>query len=181
MDTEEARMQRAARVRLRQMLDRRAEAIRRNLTRLDGELARLERRSEELERAIDRLTPLEVCPAHGAISNDFGAPRHQGGYHPHQGNDISAAYGTPIFAPFDGRAVAMSNTLGGLAVKVFGSDGYVYNAHLSRLGRLGWVRAGTVIGYVGVSGDATGPHDHFEWHPWNGPAVDPHVYLLRAC
>lgn len=162
-------------------LARRGRHLRRAIEARHRAIARLEHRANELNADIDHLTPLKVCPVRGAISNDFGAPRYQGGYHPHQGNDISVAYGTPIVAPFDGRAAATSSTLGGLGVKVFGRDGYVYNAHLSRLGRLGWVRAGTVIGYVGTSGDATGPHDHFEWHPWNGPAVDPHVYLLRVC
>ncbi len=48
-----------------------------------------------------------------------------------------------------------SSELGGLEVRVTGSRGYVYNAHLSSYGTLGYVRAGTVIGYVGATGDAT--------------------------
>ena len=101
--------------------------------------------------------------------------------HIHQGNDITAASGTPIVAPFDGVAEASSNELGGLAVKVFGELGYVYNAHLSGYGKLGEVKAGDVIGYVGATGDAGGYHDHFEWHPGNGSAVDPYAYLMAVC
>jgi murein DD-endopeptidase MepM/ murein hydrolase activator NlpD len=144
--------------------------------------------------------PLRTCPVHGRgyYSDDFGAPRYAGGFHPHQGNDIFAALGTPIVAPFDGRAVATPNVLGGNGVTVYGAQGYVYNAHLEAYGKLGEVKAGTVIGYVGNSGDAMGGpyHDHFEWHPavppessWVSPygyglvgsAVDPYPYLTAVC
>jgi murein DD-endopeptidase MepM/ murein hydrolase activator NlpD len=101
--------------------------------------------------------------------------------HRHMGNDISASTGTPIVAPFDGYASASSSPLGGLEVRVKGARGYVYNAHLMSYARLGYVRAGAVIGYVGSTGDATAPHDHFEWHPWDGGAVDPNPYLDVVC
>ena len=125
------------------------------------------------------------CPVAGPheVANNFGVwvikpevPKHI-----HQGNDITAASGTPIVAPFDGVAEASSNELGGLAVKVFGEYGYVYNAHLSGYGQLGEVKAGDVIGYVGATGDAGGYHDHLEWHPGNGSAVDPYAYLMAVC
>lgn len=129
--------------------------------------------------------PLRTCPVHGSgfFSRDFGAPRYAGGFHPHAGNDIFADQGTPIVAPFDGVAVRAPNELGGQAVKLYGGPGYVYNAHLSRYGKLGAVKAGEVIGFVGNTGDALGgpPHDHFEFHPRNGIAVDPYPYLLAAC
>lgn len=125
-----------------------------------------------------------ACPVPGgAISDDFGAPRYGGGYHTHEGNDIFAPEGTPIHAPFGGTASGANNTLGGISVIVTGSQGYVYNAHMSGTASLGPVQAGDVIGYVGSTGDAQGtsPHDHFEWHPGNGAAVDPHPYLLQVC
>lgn len=129
--------------------------------------------------------PLLTCPVHGRgfFSRDFGAPRFAGGYHPHAGNDIFATEGTPIVSPFDGIAVMTPNELGGLAVKVYGRPGYVYNAHLTGYGKLGSVKAGAVIGFVGNTGDALGgpPHNHFEFHPGNGPPVDPYPYLLAAC
>jgi murein DD-endopeptidase MepM/ murein hydrolase activator NlpD len=128
---------------------------------------------------------LHVCPVDQphSYSDDFGAPRWAGGYHPHQGNDIFAPEGTPIRAPFDGLAVKTPNTLGGQAVTVYGESGYVYNAHLSEYGKVGRVTTGTIIGYVGNTGDAinSAPHDHFEWHPSNGDAVDPYPYLNAVC
>jgi murein DD-endopeptidase MepM/ murein hydrolase activator NlpD len=144
--------------------------------------------------------PLYVCPVDNphAYGDSFGAPRFAGGYHPHAGNDILAPQGTPIRAPFDGTAEADPNGLGGNAVIVRGAEGYVYNAHLTAYGTMGQVSAGTVIGYVGNTGDAVGGpyHDHFEWHPnvmpaslWTsaygytviGSAIDPYPYLNEVC
>ena len=71
--------------------------------------------------------------------------------------------------------------MGGLGAKVYGEYGYVYNAHLSRFGQLGPVSRGDVIGYVGTTGNASGPHTHFEWHPGNGIAVDPYSFLVLVC
>jgi murein DD-endopeptidase MepM/ murein hydrolase activator NlpD len=137
------------------------------------------------KKVIGGSGPLYICPVQGKgfFSDDFGAPRYAGGFHSHQGNDIFARLGTPIVAPFDGTATASPNSLGGLAVKVSGTQGYVYNAHLVQYGKLGSVKAGTVIGYVGNTGDALGgpTHDHFEWHPGNGPAVDPYPFLSAVC
>src|SRR5439155_7600840 len=121
--------------------------------------------------------PFHACPVSGAgYGDDFGAPRYGGGFHPHSGNDLFAPLGVPIKAPFSGTATNSTNSLGGLSVTVSGADGYVYNAHLSAFGTLGSVSTGTVIGYVGNTGDAQGGayHDHFEWHPAVIPA-HPHV------
>jgi len=134
---------------------------------------------------IDNFGIFQYCPVDGPNqpADNFGIVVRLPGVpvHIHQGDDIDAAYGTPIVAPFDGEAVATRSALAGLAVEVFGPLGHVFNAHLSSYGQLGNVKAGTVIGYVGATGDATGPHDHFEWHPGNGPAVDPQPYLEAVC
>jgi murein DD-endopeptidase MepM/ murein hydrolase activator NlpD len=147
--------------------------------------ARLRGRIEQIQTEISLLRPLEVCPVDGphAIADNFGAPRPEpgGGFHWHQGDDIMAAKGTPIVAPFDGVASISHSFLGGLGVYVHGEYGYVYNAHLSLLGTLGTVEAGDIIGYVGSTGRSSGPHDHFEWHPENGDAVDPYEFLLLVC
>jgi murein DD-endopeptidase MepM/ murein hydrolase activator NlpD len=149
--------------------------------------AQLQGHKHDVLWEISRIRPFAVCPVAGphAIADGFGIWVHhtkkEGGDHIHQGNDITAPTGTPIVAPFDGTAVVATNKIGGLAVKVYGEFGYVYNAHLSRFGKLGPVLKGDVIGYVGSTGNAGGPHDHFEWHPGNGPAVDPNSFLLQVC
>lgn len=169
-----------------EMVDRLAAAKRavRDLVRrrraVDRRVATLkERRAEELSRLF------QVCPVDQPRSyrDDFGMISIRGGVHVHQGIDIHAPYGTPIRAPFSGLAEVATNAVGGLAVKVFGPNGFVYNAHLSRLGTLGQVQDGDVIGYVGSSGNAVAaaPHDHFEWHPGNGRAANPFSDLNAAC
>ena len=145
--------------------------------------------------------PFQYCPVQGphGYSDDFGQPRYTTNPpHPHAGNDIMAPRGTPIVAPFSGVASDASGGLGGLSVIVTGSEGYVYNAHVDHFGTLGSVSAGTVVAYVGNTGDAAGgpSHDHFEWHPneipghpWVSPygysqvngAIDPYPYLNQVC
>jgi len=126
-----------------------------------------------------------TCPIRGwhSIADNFGITVRLPGVpvHRHEGNDILAYSGTPIVAPFDGYASASQSELGGLEVRITGPRGYVYNAHLSSYGTLGAVRTGTVIGYVGATGDATTAHDHLEWHPYGGAAVDPNPYLSVSC
>ncbi len=183
---EYARLQRAREIALQQLEVDRAE-LNERLAASRAMFAQLRRHKEEVLRVISRYRPFAVCPVQGpvAIADDFGIwvqrSKARGGDHVHQGNDMMAATGTPIVAPFDGVAVATPNKLGGNAVKVTGEYGYVYNAHLSRYGTLGPVEAGDVIGYVGATGNTSAPHDHFEWHPGGGAAVDPHEFLLAVC
>ena len=183
---EMVRMQRARELALQQLAMARVE-LREKMAESRELYAALQERQDQILYEISRIRPFGVCPVAGphAIADDFGIwvhhPKDEGGDHVHQGNDISAAAGTPIVAPFDGVAVASPNKIGGLAVKVFGDFGYVYNAHLSRYGSLGAVDKGDVVGYVGSTGNAGGPHDHFEWHPGGGAAVDPHWFLLQVC
>lgn len=150
------------------------------------------------------LTPFdqlfEVCPVQQprAYGDGFGAPRYAGGYHLHKGVDIVAPMGTPILAPFSGQAYTSSNSLGGNVVFVVGSQGTVYNAHLSKYSASSnsSVSAGEVIGYVGSTGSSTTPHDHFEFHPHAMPgpwpvsyygysviqdAINPYPMLIQGC
>lgn len=115
------------------------------------------------------------------ISSGFSrARRHPvtGKVRPHYGVDFAAPRGTPVAATADGR-VSHVGWLGGAgkAVKVrHGSEYETLYGHLSRyargLSRGQTVRQGDVIGYVGSTGLATGPHLHYTLYI-SGRPVDP--------
>jgi len=95
---------------------------------------------------------------------------------PHTGVDLAAGYGTPVYATADGM-VSFAAARGGYGnlVEVQHPNGLATRyAHLSRIGvRAGLpVRQGDVVGYVGASGLATGPHLHYEVRQ-RGQPVDP--------
>jgi len=148
-------------------------------------LRSLRKRRSDLGAWLYSWGIFRVCPVDAPryIHNDFGEIVHVFDVEPHvhMGNDIEAPSWTPIRAPFDGYAWSSYSPLGGYQVRVRGDRGYVFNAHLIAYGDLGWVGAGAIIGYVGATGDSTASHDHFEWHPWNGGAVDPYYLLTLAC
>ena len=128
--------------------------------------------------------PLYTCPVRGphAFADTYGIIHvHPGWTHPHLGNDIISPYGTPVVAPFDGTASSASDDNAGLYVTVSGSQGSVLMMHLARFGSLGSVQTGDVVGYVGDSGNASGPHVHFEWHPGGSGPVDPFPHLSEVC
>lgn len=120
------------------------------------------------------------------FASTFGAPRSGGRLH--QGNDIFAPYGTPLYAAERGVVSQMgTNSLGGIKLWVTGESGTsYYYAHLSAFvigvvdGSL--VGPGDVVGFVGNTGNAisTPPHLHFEIHPGGGPAIDPYAILKAA-
>ncbi len=170
-------------------IDRMLVLARTRLRRLDPwarhRVAALHMRYRSLQSWLDSAGIFRTCPvpAFTTIYDNFGVivrlPHVP--VHVHQGDDVMAPTGSPIVAPFDGYATTGRSKLGGVEVRVFGAAGYIYNAHLSRLGSLGYVSAGDIVGYVGSTGDATGPHDHIEWHPGDGAAVDPNPLLTAAC
>jgi len=120
------------------------------------------------------------------FSDTWKAPRSGG--RQHEGVDIIAKSGTPIYAVSNGTITRIfldrPGSLGGNAVRLTASDGtYFHYAHLSAFAEgtsLGaTVVAGQVIGYNGSTGSSSTPHLHFEYHPGGGAAVNPYP-LIKA-
>jgi murein DD-endopeptidase MepM/ murein hydrolase activator NlpD len=117
----------------------------------------------------------------------FGAPR---AGHTHQGQDVTAACGTPLLAARGGRVqyAGFQAAAGNYLVIDGKGTGYDFMyAHLAEPSPLQTgeaVRTGQPIGIVGETGDAVGCHLHFEmWTPpgWyeGGSPIDPLPYLER--
>jgi murein DD-endopeptidase MepM/ murein hydrolase activator NlpD len=124
-----------------------------------------------------------VCPVAGPHSfiDSWGYPRSGG--RAHKGVDMMARIGVPVVAPVSGTVSHRGNSIGGLSFHLSGDNGhYYYGTHLSRYGQAGRVSAGTVIGYVGDTGNARGmPHLHFEIHPNHSGPVNPYPATRAAC
>lgn len=121
-----------------------------------------------------------ICPiANATFFNDWGFPRSGGRFH--QGNDLFAARNTEVRAPVSGFAELKTGVVGGLQFWLTGDDGRTYiGSHMESFAQGGRVSAGTVIGYVGDSGNARGsnPHLHFEILV-NGSPVNPYPTLQQ--
>ena len=103
------------------------------------------------------------------------------GAYSHNGLDLCAAYGTPIYAAQSGTVVYASATAGGYGIHVeidHGGGVHTLYGHCSALavsyGQ--YVTQGQVIAYVGSTGNSTGNHCHFEVIV-NGSRVNPAPYI----
>ena len=128
-----------------------------------------------------------TCPvaSPNGFIDSWGFPRSGG--RTHQGVDMFAAYGAPLYAVADGVIYRVyNNPLGGLAINLIDEAGNMYYyAHMSsasvRTGQK--IRTGEVIGAVGTSGNAAGtpPHVHWQFHPGNGAPVNPYPLAYALC
>jgi murein DD-endopeptidase MepM/ murein hydrolase activator NlpD len=136
-------------------------------------------------------TPRERWPLQGyVLTQPFGCTGFElerpatdcpGGFH--TGLDLAIASGTPIHAADAGLAYPFQDDQrygNHVLIQEPGGIATVYG-HMTRTA-VAWgqpVKAGDVIGYVGSTGNSTGPHLHFEVR-WGGVPVDPMPWLQGA-
>lgn len=146
------------------------------------------RANEVYELSQDKLsywasTPSSL-PVKGWVTSDFGlriSPI-SGSAKFHEGLDIAAPIGTPIYAPSDG-IVSFAGSKGGYGLALNLDHGYGVStlfAHTSNLfvkeGEK--IKRGQLIASVGNSGSSTGPHLHYEVKV-DGIPTDPMKFVLR--
>ncbi len=132
--------------------------------------------------------PVAGVVAGGLITQPFGCTSLElepydpfcPGRHVHTGIDLAAATGTPVYSATAGTAYLGFDAGGAGLYVVVTTDAHVrlFYCHLSaatvRAGEL--VTPGQVVGKVGSTGRATGPHVHFEIQV-DGASVDPATWL----
>ena len=153
--------------------------------RIEREQARVSA-ARERDDARTGFAQVFAWPLQGRISGRFGNQRVYNGTpkSPHSGMDIAAPTGTPVNAPADGVvsfADAGLYLTGGTLVLDHGHGISSNFLHLSRIDvRPGdVVRQGDVVGAVGATGRATGPHLHWGMN-WFDVRIDPLLVLERA-
>lgn len=151
-------------------------------------LARIERELAEQTRAYRQFSPRQPSnllfdkPVNGPLSSPFGLRRFFNGEerNPHAGLDFAANRGTPIKAPAAGRVILIGDYFfNGKTVFVDHGQGLISMfCHLSEIGvKVGdELPRGGVLGKVGATGRATGPHLHWNLS-LNDARIDPAIFI----
>ena len=120
--------------------------------------------------SISNPTP-NGYPLKGVITQTFHSSHH--------GIDFGVPVGTPISSTMDGEVLfaGMSNDGYGNLVIIGNQEYKTYYAHLSSIPVFPgeFIKAGTIIGYSGNTGNSTGPHLHYEVR-LNNKAVNPELF-----
>jgi murein DD-endopeptidase MepM/ murein hydrolase activator NlpD len=132
----------------------------------------------QLPIPVDGVTPNQ-------LQDTWGGPRSGG--RRHQGIDIFAPHNTPVRSVTDGIVATVGdNKLGGHIVRVFGPGGeWHYYAHLDHFADVhpgDVITRGTIVGYVGITGNARGTpfHLHYGIYRRTGGAMNPWPRLVRS-
>ncbi|MBM4132460.1 MAG: M23 family metallopeptidase [Nitrospira sp.] len=157
----------------------------------DESLVRVKAEQEQVKTALEEVSPERfweggfVEPVHGTISGAFGRVRIINGQarSPHNGEDIAAPLGAEVLAMNDGVArLTVDHFFAGKGVFLdHGLGLYSMYFHLSDITVQNGdrVKRGQVIGKVGASGRATGPHLHWGVR-LNGARVNPYSLLALS-
>ncbi|OGC93882.1 MAG: hypothetical protein A2W25_16360 [candidate division Zixibacteria bacterium RBG_16_53_22] len=159
------------------------EKIRRQLDLENASFEQLLDQVKEKRAYLDHMPTISPCD--GFMTRGFGMHNDPftGSYQPHNGVDIAAPKGTPVYATAAGTVVGSSyqSGLGNTIVVNHGNEFVTYYGHLSKIkvavGKR--VERGVVIGLVGSTGYSTGPHLHYEVRDHNR-AVDPSKYIIKT-
>jgi murein DD-endopeptidase MepM/ murein hydrolase activator NlpD len=134
--------------------------------------------AEQGERAKVSYKKMDfIWPVEGKISDVFEEAENRR----HQGIDISSPSGTPIKASNAGRVIYSGHTIegyGNLIILRHSGEFVTVYAHndVNLVEEGSWVKQGQIIGRVGQTGRASGPHLHFEIRR-NNKTVNPLVFL----
>ena len=157
------------------------EAVGEELARLTESLGNVEAKFAEQARWTASVP--SVYPAEGLLSSGFGTRKDPitGRRAMHQGVDISALPGKPVYATADGL-VLRSGRIGQLGNAVYLSHGYGLTTRYGHMSKLAVesgqeVHRGDLVGYVGSTGRSTGYHLHYEVRE-DGRPVNPRAYML---
>jgi murein DD-endopeptidase MepM/ murein hydrolase activator NlpD len=139
----------------------------------------------QFDNALTRLPIATPLPGHPDISSPFGARLDPFLGRPalHTGVDFREGYGVAIRATAAGR-VALAGTAGGYGNMVEVDHGAGVATRYAHMGQIAIaegqsVTRGTVLGYVGATGRATGPHLHYEVRV-DGEPIDPMRFIETA-
>ena len=139
-----------------------------------NDLQRIRREKKSITSALaspwrpTTTSPLPLIqPVHGRFSSPFGTKRYFNGQrrNPHSGLDIAAPLGTPIGSAATGKIVSAGNYFftGNTVIIDHGQGVVTLYGHLNKIkvlpGQI--VQTGEIIGTIGKTGRATGPHLHF--------------------
>ena len=152
-----------------------------DLERIEAESALMQNVYSQFSPMPKRLRPITL-PVQGVVTSEFGLRRFFNGQprNPHSGVDIAAEHGTPVKSPAPGVIRVVGNFFfNGNTVLVDHGGGFISMlCHLSKVNvhQQQLVEQDSIIGTVGATGRATGPHLHWSVS-LQGTRVDPLVFV----
>lgn len=159
------------------------EKIQRQLQFENASFEELIAKIEEKKFDLDHVPTIKPCE--GILSRGFGMHNDPftGSYQPHNGLDIAAPAGTPVYAPANGvvKYAGYQTKLGNTVIIDHGNGMRTYFGHLSKIKVKKGQRINrhNLIGLVGSSGYSTGPHLHYEIRIGKSP-TNPYRFIIRS-